>query len=213
MGALSAETRGQRLRQKNFYNLVTVSLFLFGQWLFLFATLVVWQAALLKYPHYGVFSLFVAALVMSWGRSCTSGCSNGRASASGGSSRRWSPIYDPYFWFHERHWKLSDSPVVKLFAGTPFKSLMWRLVGVRIGRKVYDGGCVMTDRTLIEIGDYANLNEVSVLQAHSLEEGVFKSDHVRIGKACTLGPRRVRSLWRDHGRSFRARRGFLPHEG
>jgi non-ribosomal peptide synthetase-like protein len=46
----------------------------------------------------------------------------------------------------------------------------------------------MTDRTLIEIGDYANLNEVSVLQAHSLEEGVFKSDHVRIGKACTLGP-------------------------
>jgi non-ribosomal peptide synthetase-like protein len=46
----------------------------------------------------------------------------------------------------------------------------------------------MTDRTLVEIGDYANLNEVSVLQAHSLEEGVFKSDHVRIGKGCTLGP-------------------------
>jgi acetyltransferase-like isoleucine patch superfamily enzyme len=25
-----------------------------------------------------------------------------------------------------------------------------------------------------------------VLQAHSLEEGVFKSDHIRIGKGCTL---------------------------
>jgi non-ribosomal peptide synthetase-like protein len=59
---------------------------------------------------------------------------------------------------------------------------------VRIGRKVYDGGCVMTDRTLIEIGDYANLNELAVLQAHSLEEGVFKSDQVRIGNGCTLGP-------------------------
>ena len=188
MGALSTETREQRLRQKNFYNLVTVSLFLFGQWLFLFATLVVWQAALLKYPHYGVFALFVAALVMSWGSILYFGLLE-RASLG---FRRLEPkivtIYDPYFWFHERHWKLSDSPVVKLFAGTPFKSLMWRLVGVRIGRKVYDGGCVMTDRTLIEIGDYANLNEVSVLQAHSLEEGVFKSDHVRIGKACTLGP-------------------------
>jgi non-ribosomal peptide synthetase-like protein len=77
---------------------------------------------------------------------------------------------------------------VRLFAGTPFKSLIWRLAGARIGRKVYDGGCIMTDRTLVEIGDYANLNEVSVLQAHSLEEGVFKSQHVRIGKACTLGP-------------------------
>src|SRR5258705_4975312 len=63
---------------------------------------------------------------------------------------------------------------------------MWRLVGVRIGRKVYDGGCVMTDRTLIQIGDYANLNEGSVLQAHSLEEGVFKSDHIRIGSGSTL---------------------------
>ena len=44
------------------------------------------------------------------------------------------------------------------------------------------------DRTLVEIGDYANLNELCVLQGHSLEEGVFKSDYVRIGKACTLGP-------------------------
>jgi len=97
-------------------------------------------------------------------------------------------IYEPYFWFHERHWKLSDSPIVRLFPGTPFKNLISHLVGVRIGRKVYDGGCIVTDRTLVEIGDYANLNEASVLQAHSLEEGVFKSDQVRIGKACTLGP-------------------------
>jgi acetyltransferase-like isoleucine patch superfamily enzyme len=33
-----------------------------------------------------------------------------------------------------------------------------------------------------------NLNELAVLQAHSLEEGVFKSDQVRIGNGCTLGP-------------------------
>ena len=58
MGALSAETRGQRLRQKNVYNLVTASLFLFGQWLFFFATLVVWQAALLNYPRLRRFRAF-----------------------------------------------------------------------------------------------------------------------------------------------------------
>jgi non-ribosomal peptide synthetase-like protein len=96
-------------------------------------------------------------------------------------------IYDPYFWWHERHWKLSDSPIVSRFGGTPFKNLISRLVGVKIGRKVYDGGCSITERTLTHIGDYANLNEGSVLQAHSLEEGVFKSDHIRIGRGSTLG--------------------------
>jgi len=188
MDALSAETRRQRLRQKNSYNLATGTLFLFAQWLFFFATLAVWQLAFLNYPQYGVFALFAAAAAMSLAAILFYTLLE-RASLSFG---RLAPtmvmIYDPYFWFHERHWKLSDSPVVRLFVGTPFKSLIWRLAGVRIGRKVYDGGCIMTDRTLVEIGDYANLNEVSVLQAHSLEEGVFKSDHVRIGKGCTLGP-------------------------
>ena len=188
MSALSAETRGQRLRRKNLYNLVTASLFLFGQWLFFFATLVVWQAALLNYPDYGVFALFLATLAMSWGSILYFGLLERASLGFRRLEPRMATIYDPYFWFHERHWKLSDSPVVKLFAGTPFKSLMWRLVGVRIGRKVYDGGCVMTDRTLVEIGDYANLNELAVLQAHSLEEGVFKSDQLRIGNGCTLGP-------------------------
>jgi acetyltransferase-like isoleucine patch superfamily enzyme len=41
---------------------------------------------------------------------------------------------------------------------------------------------------LTQIDDFANLNEGSVLQAHSLEEGVFKSDHIRVGQGCTLGP-------------------------
>ena len=27
-----------------------------------------------------------------------------------------------------------------------------------------------------------------MLQAHSLEEGVFKSDHIRLGNACSIGP-------------------------
>ena len=34
---------------------------------------------------------------------------------------------------------------------------------------------------MVEIGDNANLNEACVLQGHSLEEGVFKSDHIVIG--------------------------------
>jgi non-ribosomal peptide synthetase-like protein len=188
IGALTPETRRQRLQQKNFYNLVTALLFLFGQWLFLFATLLVWQLALLKYPHYGVLALFAAAVTTSWAAILYFGLLERLTLGFKRLQPKIATIYEPYFWFHERHWKLSDSPVVRLFPGTPFKNLISRLVGVKIGNKVYDAGCIMTDRTLVEIGDYANLNEASVLQAHSLEEGVFKSDYVRIGTACTLGP-------------------------
>lgn len=46
----------------------------------------------------------------------------------------------------------------------------------------------MTERTLTSVGDYANLNEGSVLQAHSLEEGVFKSDYIRLAEGVTVGP-------------------------
>ena len=46
----------------------------------------------------------------------------------------------------------------------------------------------MTERSLVEIGDDATLNEGSVIQPHSLEEGAFKSDFIRIGRGCTLGP-------------------------
>ena len=63
-----------------------------------------------------------------------------------------------------------------------------KALGVKMGARVYDGGSNLTERSLVEIGDDATLNEGCVIQAHSLEEGAFKSDHIRIGKGCTLGP-------------------------
>ena len=51
-------------------------------------------------------------------------------------------IYDPYFWWHERYWKLCRRHLsARLFNGTPFKNLIWRLLGVRIGSRVFDDGC------------------------------------------------------------------------
>jgi non-ribosomal peptide synthetase-like protein len=96
-------------------------------------------------------------------------------------------MYDDYFLFHERHWKFSVSPLLKLFKGTPFKNVISRFFGVRLGRMVFDDGCVFVDKTLVQVGDYANLNDSSVLQGHSLEEGVFKSDHIVVGNGCSLG--------------------------
>jgi non-ribosomal peptide synthetase-like protein len=94
-------------------------------------------------------------------------------------------IYDRYFWSHERLWKVSAN--APLFNGTPLKSLVWRLAGVRIGRRVFDDGCGIPEKTLVTIGDDTVLNAGSVIQCHSLEDGYFKSDHTTIGSGCTLG--------------------------
>ena len=57
-------------------------------------------------------------------------------------------IYDPYFWRIERLWKIPEERYLHIFDGTPFKNLIWRGLGVRIGRRVFDDGCSVTERTL-----------------------------------------------------------------
>ena len=105
-----------------------------------------------------------------------------------GGFRRLTPklcsIYDPYFRWHERLWKLLATPP---FAGTPFKPLLARMLGVRIGRRVLDLGCSMPEKTLVEIGDHVTLNEGTIIQCHSLEDGVFKSDRTVLGSGVTVG--------------------------
>ena len=98
---------------------------------------------------------------------------------------RYCSIYDPYFWRHERYWKLAMQP--SILDGTPFKGLAWRLLGVRIGRRAFDDGCIFMEKTLVAIGDDCALNAGSVIQPHSQEDGTFKSDRIAIAAGCTLG--------------------------
>jgi non-ribosomal peptide synthetase-like protein len=96
-------------------------------------------------------------------------------------------IYDRAFSRHERYWKVCGDTYIQLFNGTPVKNLIWRLLGVRIGRRVFDDGCVLTERTFVTIGDRCTLNAGSVIQCHSQEDGAFKSDRSALGAGCTLG--------------------------
>jgi hypothetical protein len=72
------------------------------------------------------------------------------------------------------------------FSGTPFKGVIWRLLGAKVGRRLFDDGCWMTERSLVTIGDHCTLGATSTIQAHSLEDGAFKSDHIVIGSHSTL---------------------------
>jgi hypothetical protein len=96
-------------------------------------------------------------------------------------------IYDRRFWEHERYWKLVVPQVDKALAGTPFKNLVSRLLGTRIGKRVFDDGATQTERTLVTIGDDCTLNDGSSLQCHSQEDGAFKSDRTALGARVTVG--------------------------
>ena len=74
-----------------------------------------------------------------------------------------------------------------MFNGTPFKGPIWRLLGVRVGRRVFDDGCGIAERTLVTIGDYCTLNAGSVIQCHSMADGIFKSDYTVLEDGCTVG--------------------------
>ncbi|NKX52489.1 peptide synthetase, partial [Arthrobacter deserti] len=72
--------------------------------------------------------------------------------------------------------------------GTPFKPLIWRLLGVRVGKRLYDDGMDMPEKTIVATGDYATSNGGgSIIQCHSLEDGVFKMDGTTLGNDVTLG--------------------------
>src|SRR5699024_3546004 len=65
--------------------------------------------------------------------------------------------------------------------------LFWRLQGVRMGKLVFDDGCTIPEKTLVTIGDDTTLNAHSIVQCHSMEDGVFKLDAITIGRQVTVG--------------------------
>ncbi len=181
------ELRAERIRKKNAFNIKTMGYFLLSAFVLAYAGMFGLYVAVLYYPLYGRLSLAAFGL----GFAAVGVAYLVFAEWASIRFRRLRPqivsIYDDYFWLHERYWKFYDSPIHGLFKGTPFKNVISRMMGVKVGRKVFDDGCHFVEKSLIEIGDYANLNEGAVLQGHSLEEGIFKSDHIRIGAGSSLG--------------------------
>jgi non-ribosomal peptide synthetase-like protein len=182
----TGEELRRNLAAKNRYNLRSMALFLLLRWVH---TFVLTAFALASVGLYGVLGHVVIAVYLALTLAFTSlyFVLVERAIARFRPLRpRLCSIYEPYFWWHERLWKVPDR-YLNVFNGTPFKSVLWRLMGVRIGRRVFDDGCYMTERTLSAVGDDCTLNVGSKIQCHSQEDGTFKSDRTTLGANCTLG--------------------------
>jgi non-ribosomal peptide synthetase-like protein len=183
----TGEALRRGLAAKNRYNLRSIGIFLFTRWTGVLLFAAFYLAALEQYdalPH-AVAAVLLAlsvvvpavwlTLVERW------------AEASHPVRATICSIYHRDFWSVERLWKLNPIHYLHAFDGTPFKNLLWRLMGVRIGKRVFDDGTHIPEPTLTAIGDESVLNYRSKIQGHSQEDGTFKCDHTTIGARCTIG--------------------------
>ncbi|KAE8763291.1 amino acid adenylation domain-containing protein [Georgenia thermotolerans] len=184
----TAEGLAAALPGKNAHNAVTLALYLLAQWLRVFVGLVVVVAGINTADDVGPLALVGSGVGLAL-------FTVGSSILLENASRRFRPleplfcsIYDPRFWRHERHWKFFGESAA-IFNGTPFKPLVWRLLGVHVGRRVFDDGAGIVEKTLVTIGDRATLNAGSDIQCHSMEDGAFKLDAITIGADTTLGVR------------------------
>jgi non-ribosomal peptide synthetase-like protein len=183
----TGDERRRRLRAKNRHNSVTAGIYLLSGFVNLCVVTVVSLLALDNFGLLGVFAFGVASLASLVFSIAFLVLLERAITSFRAMSPQFCSIYDRYFWWHERYWKMSGGVYLALFNGTPMKNLLWRALGVRIGHKVFDDGCAVPEKTLVTIGDHVCLNAGSTIQAHSLEDGTFKSDHITIGRGCTLG--------------------------
>ena len=179
--------RHRRMAAKNRYNAATIGWYLLVRWVYVFGLALI---ALLTAGSDGQSDTLSTTSTVILDVAFTVGYWVLVDRAVTGFRRlppQYCSIYQPAFWRHERYWKVPATIYIQMFNGTPCKTLIWRLLGVRIGRRVFDDGCHIVERTLTRIGSNCTLNAATTIQGHSLEDGTFKSDHITIGNRCTLG--------------------------
>ncbi len=184
----TGEALRRGLAAKNRFNLRTIAIFLCTRWLGVFLIVLIDLAALEFFFDVlghaimaGLFALsaVVAAIYYALVERCFVALSPPPPAICS--------IYDPGFWWVERGWKLHPINFLHLFDGTPFKSVLWRLIGVRLGKRVFDDGVYISEPTLTAIGDESVLNQQSIVQCDSQEDGTYKSGTATIGAGCTIG--------------------------
>ncbi len=101
------------------------------------------------------------------------------------------PLWSPFVWRTELvtalHENLAGPLLIDLLHGTPWAAWFFRLMGAKIGRRVFLNTTCLTEYDLIHIGDDAALNLDATLQTHLFEDRVMKMSTIRIGAGCSAG--------------------------
>ena len=104
---------------------------------------------------------------------------------------RTAPLWSPFVWRTELVTSTYENLAVPLLLeplrGTPYLNVYLRLMGCRIGRRVFTDTTDITEHDLVTVGDDAALNENAGLQTHLFEDRVMKVAPLEIGDRATVG--------------------------
>ncbi|HEX3610282.1 MAG TPA: Pls/PosA family non-ribosomal peptide synthetase [Sporichthyaceae bacterium] len=175
------------LRRKNRHNGISVVWFCVVRWLALFGVFVAAEGAGELYNSIGNWSFAVTDIgygvfLMLFYMAVERAVTHYATLVPDGVS-----IYDNKFWRHERYWKIPNRGYVQFLAGTPLKPIFWRMLGMKVGRQVFDDGAAFPEKSFMTIGDFVTLNLASGVQTHSQEDGAFKSARSEVCAGATLG--------------------------
>ncbi|HLH55668.1 MAG TPA: peptide synthetase, partial [Verrucomicrobiae bacterium] len=101
------------------------------------------------------------------------------------------PLWSTFVWRNELinalHEHLAAPFLAGALAGTPFMSWYLRLLGAKIGRRVYIETTDFSEFDLVKIGDEAALNADCTIQTHLFEDRVMKMSNLEIASRCSVG--------------------------
>lgn len=101
------------------------------------------------------------------------------------------PLWSTFVWRNEFINSISENLVYPffefMFLGTPFAPIYFRIMGCKIGKKIFMETTEITEFDLVTIGDDSALNYGCTIQTHLFEDRVMKMSAVNIGNACTIG--------------------------
>ncbi|MFJ3766216.1 Pls/PosA family non-ribosomal peptide synthetase [Streptomyces sp. NPDC090082] len=177
----------RRLAAKSRHNATTMAWYLLTTWLYLFLVTLLFAGAADLYQQAGVWVFALANAVLLPFTVVYSVVVERIVTLFGPLGPLFCSIYDVRFWRRERYWKVPAEAYLRVLNGTPFKSVVWRMLGVRVGKGVFDDGCSLPERAMVTLGDRCTLNAGSVVQCHSQEDGAFKSEPSTLGPDTTLG--------------------------
>ncbi len=101
------------------------------------------------------------------------------------------PLWSLFVWRTELVTSTYENLAVPLLLdalrGTPYLNIYFRLLGCRIGKRVFTDTTDITEYDLVSIGDDAALNENAGIQTHLFEDRVMKVSGIEIGSRTTIG--------------------------
>lgn len=104
-------------------------------------------------------------------------------------------LWTSFIWRNELADVFSESlavpGLVRMSLGTPMLNIWLRLMGARVGRRVWCETWWLPEFDLVEIGDGVSINRGTVLQTHLFHDRIMRLDRVRMDDYSTLGPNSI----------------------